>query len=112
MSYREDAAVGYGNLMCIFAKIFNSVAETVKSFFDIRTPFFFIQIIFELFPVVRRLEKITGEKTQLPVLIKVIQHGNEFSLKLISQDTDWDKKFFEDFRSFLQEVRPPPETER
>ena len=57
--YGQDAAVRYGDLMGIPAQIFNGVAKTIESFFDVRTPVLFIKRIPEFRPFKRIAQLFT-----------------------------------------------------
>lgn len=56
----KDSAVGNSDLMCVTAKILDGIAETVKGFLYVRTPVFFIKIVFPFFPVIRITKLIAG----------------------------------------------------
>ena len=47
---RNDSAVGYGYLVGITSKIFDGITKTIKCFFDIWTPVFFVKSVFKRFP--------------------------------------------------------------
>ena len=49
--YGDNPAVRDSNLMCVTAKIFDSITKTIKGLFDIRTPVFLIERIFEFLPL-------------------------------------------------------------
>ncbi len=59
---REDTAVGYGNLMCISAEIFNGITKPVKGLFDVRAPILFVKAITETGPFIRILQFFAGSR--------------------------------------------------
>ena len=50
IGYGDNSAVRDSNLMCVTAKIFNSITKTIKGLFDIRTLVFLIKRIFKFLP--------------------------------------------------------------
>ena len=79
--------------MGIPAKILDRVAKTVKSFFDIGTPFLTVQVVPEFRPFIGIPELFAGRgKHKLLLFIKGIQPGKIFSFKFIPEDAGWDKK--------------------
>lgn len=96
--------------MGIPAKILDRVAKTVKSFFDIGTPFLTVQVVPEFRPFIGIPELFAGRgKHKLLLFIKGIQPGKIFSFKFIPEDAGWDKKLLSDTRILCSGVRPPPE---
>ncbi len=70
--------------MRILAKVFDRVAETVKSFFYVRAPVLSVKVVAECSPFIRIAQGFTGRrKKQFAVFVKVIKAGKELSLKLI-----------------------------
>ena len=51
-SYFPDTAVGNSDAVCIAAEIFDCVTESIESFFDIRTPFFLIEVVTKFIPFI------------------------------------------------------------
>lgn len=68
--YGKNTAVGYGNLMCVSAKVLDGIAKAVESLFDVWTPVFFIEEIPELRPFVRIFQFFTGSRKNQLVLQK------------------------------------------
>ena len=86
--------------MGVPAKMLDCVSKTVKSFFDIGTPFLMIQAITEFRPSIGIPEFLAGGgKHKLLLFIKRIQSGKIFSFKFIPKDFDRDKKLFSIFES-------------
>ena len=70
---RKDAAVGNGDFMGVFSKIFNGISKPIESLFDIRTPVFCVKFIPKFRPGVRITEVFTGRrKMDPPFFIKGI----------------------------------------
>lgn len=91
---REDPAVGDGNPVGVTAKVLDGIAKPVKSLFDVRAPVFLIKAVFECFPDAGILQSAEGgRKNKLPLLIAGVQERKIFSLKLIPEHSDRDKKF-------------------
>lgn len=91
--YGQNAAVGNGNLMGIPAQIFNCIAKSVKSLFDIGAPVHQVQLVAELLPFIRIPEFFAGRgKDQGTTLIKRVQQGHVFPSEFIAEDMDRDKK--------------------
>ena len=91
---REDPAVGDGDPVSVTAKVFDGIAKAVKSLFDVRAPVFPIKVVFECLPDAGILQGAEGgRKNKLPLLVAGVQEGKIFSLKLIPEYSDRDKKF-------------------
>lgn len=58
--YRQDSAVGYGNLVGIPSKVFYGVAKAVESFFYVRAPVLFVKGIPEGRPFIRIPQLFAG----------------------------------------------------
>lgn len=87
--------------MCVSAKILNSIAKSVESLFNIRTPVFVVKIVSEFRPFVGVIEFFTGRgKYQLPLFIKGIQFSEIFSPEFIPENFDGMKKELLLFRIF------------
>lgn len=52
LCYFFDTAVSDGNTVCIATEIFDRISKAIESFFDIWTPLFFIEPVFELLPFI------------------------------------------------------------
>lgn len=89
----HDPTVGNSNFMCVSAKILNSIAKSVESLFNIRTPVFVVKIVSEFRPFVGVTEFFTGRgKYQLPLFIKGIQFSEIFSPEFIPENFDRNEK--------------------
>lgn len=89
----HDPAVGNSNFMCVSAKIFDSIAKSVESLFNIRTPVFVVKTVSEFRPFVGVTEFFTGRgKYQFLLFIKGIQFSEIFSPEFIPEDFDRNEK--------------------
>ena len=88
-----NPAVGNSNFMCVSAKILNSIAKSVESLFNIRTPVFVVKTVSEFRLFVGVTEFFTGRgKYHLLLFIKGIQFSEIFSLEFIPEDFDRNEK--------------------
>lgn len=91
----QDAAVCYGNLVCIPPQVFNGIARSVERLFDVRTPVLFVKTVTKSSPLIRIPEFPAGRrKLQLSLFIERIKTGKVFPLEFIPEYPDGDKKVF------------------
>lgn len=91
----EDPAVRNCDLMCIAPKIFNGIAEAVKSFFYVRAPVYFIKDVPESCPLIGIAQLFAGSGEQQPLLlVKLVYTGLLFPFEQIPQDIDWKEELF------------------
>lgn len=91
--YGQNAAVRNGNLMGIPAQIFDCIAKSIESLFDVGAPVQKVQLVPELLPFIRIPEFFAGRgKNQCTALIKRVQQSHVFPPEFIAEDMDRDKK--------------------
>ena len=79
--------------MGITSKIFNGIAETVKSFFDVRAPVFFIKVIFPFLETGGICQVFAGgRKRKGAAFIQAGKAGHKFPFEFIPQDFNRDKE--------------------
>ena len=83
----KDPAVRNGDFVGITAKVFYGIAKAVKGFLNVRTPVFFIKVIFPVLPVVRVPELFAGRRKEKgAIFIKGIKQRHIFAFEFIPQD--------------------------
>lgn len=90
---RTDSAVRNGGFVGITSQVFDGIAKTVKGFLDVRTPVFFVKVVFPFVPVIRIAQRFTGRrKYQGAAFIKRRKQRHKFAPEFIPQNSHRNKK--------------------
>lgn len=89
----QDAAVGNGNPVSIFPKVFDSIAKAVEGLFDIRTPVPAVEGSLKILPAIVCPQMGEGRREGKPAAAeKGIKEGKEFPFELIPENRNRDEK--------------------